>query len=100
MNCGRVDHEIDRRCGNWKKATALGARGGGEEYRKAAGWTIRSPEARRRPRPRRQTVAFVVERLGAREEEGGGVGMVRKLTLERLPWTEDVGEAGRRRDGA
>ena len=35
-----------------------------------------------------------------REGEGKGDGMVRILTMKRLPWSADAGDAGRRRIGA
>ena len=75
-------------------------RGDGEEHGGAAGWTIRSPEIRRR---RAVAAAEKGPRRGhgrEQEGEGKGGGEVRTLTLSTMEWPARAGEAGRRRGGA
>ena len=99
-NSSHVDHEFVVSARNWTRGQALLARGGQEEQGEAAGWTIWSPELRRRPCPRR---SISVDHGGdepQRAEEGKGDGELRRLTRELMPWTAKRGEDGRRRIGA
>ena len=59
---------------NWPRGWVPLGRGDGEEYRGVAGWTIRSPELRRRPWRRRQAAVHGAGAVGGERERAKGTG--------------------------